>query len=118
MKQLSRVGASAARVGLVLLDRGEPSGVPRDAQLVEQVFFAVDVVVEAALQDAHARRDVLDASPVVALLEEDLTGRVEDLVPPLDVERALRDRGAGYRFGILREQPVLPLFWASGLRQR
>jgi hypothetical protein len=82
----------------------------------EQVFLALDVVVEAALEDADPGGDVLDPGRGVALLVEDLAGRLEDLVPAGDVEGA-PGRGApgracgrwGLGLGDHGANPIRPL---------
>ena len=48
-----------------------------------------DVVVAAALDDVDPGGDVFDPGRLVALLVEDLPGRLEDLVPAGHVEGAL-----------------------------
>jgi hypothetical protein len=78
----------------------------------QQVFLAVDVVVEAPLEQADPGGDVLDPGGGVALLVEDLAGGVDDLVPPLQVERPPRTPAVVGRSVILRGErhAVLPFF--------
>jgi len=52
----------------------------------EQVFLAVDVVVEAALEESDPGRDVLDPGGGIALLVELLARGVDDLRPPFGME--------------------------------
>ena len=102
---LDEAGEPGGRVGgacgLVLVDGGEAARVTGDAQRVEEVLLAVDVVVEAPPEDAHSPGDVLDPGGLVPLLVEDLPGGVEDLGPPLGIDAALRDRGRCRRRWIL-----------------
>ena len=99
-------GAEAGRrVGGVergtLLDHRDAPAVVAVDDGEEQVFLAVDVVVEAPLQQAHPGRDVLDPGGGVALLVEHLARGVDDLVPPLGVQGPRRPVALARRSGLL-----------------
>src|SRR4029077_5151061 len=94
--------------GLVLVDGGESARVTGDAQRVEEILLAVDVVVEAPPEDAHPTGDVLDPGGLVPLLVEDLSGRVEDLGPALRVDATLRDGVGCRRWTLLHDHGWLP----------
>ena len=81
-----------------------------DAERVEEILLAVDVVVEAPPEDADAGRDVLDPGGLVPLLVEELAGGVEDLGPSLRIHAALRDRAAGWPLRILLHDHSLTAF--------
>jgi hypothetical protein len=71
----------------------------------EQVFLGLDVVVQAALEDAELVGDVLHRRGRVATLVEDLGGRGDDLVIAL----APRPRGlAGCSVRCFRHAPSAP----------
>ena len=84
-------GAEAGRrVGGVergtLLDHRDAPAVVAVDDGEEQIFLAVDVVVEAPLEEPDPGRDVLDPGGGVALLVEHLARGIDDLVPPLGVQ--------------------------------
>ena len=96
---VQRVDESAEagrRVGGVerstLLDHRDAPAVVAVDDGEEQIFLAVDVVVEAALEEPDPGRDVLDPGGGVALLVEHLARGVDDLVPPLGVQGPRRAR--------------------------
>ena len=85
MKAPRRIGGSADVERGTLLDHRDAPTVVAVDDGEEQIFLAVDVVVEAPLEEPDPGGDVLDPGGGVALLVELLTRGVDDLGPPFGV---------------------------------
>src|SRR5579875_37006 len=100
------VGAGLLVLELVeSLERLATEGVQTQMELQEDVFLALEVVVERGLRDAEPLGDVAQRGLVVALLGEQLEGDVED---PLARRAACRAAGARLR-GRVRLRTRAPL---------
>ena len=58
------------------------------SELVEQVFFAINIIIKAARKQPHTVCDIVYCRIPVAPLDKYLAGSFHDLTPPLLIELA------------------------------